>query len=191
MSQSINLIPQQEVVEQRKTRLVNLSTVFSIVLLVGIGIASVIVISMSLSLNKELKDETDKVESYRNSIKAMATTEVISRNLFKKYTVLKGLFESRIYFSTLMKELNIRRPSGVLLTDLGLKENTLIISGNSDNYISVAAFMNNLLDKNFQGSSNIEGLFKSVTLTSVSLGKREGSIDFSMKVEIDTKGLKK
>ena len=48
-----------------------------------------------------------------------------------------------------------------------------------------------VMDTNFQGSSNIEGLFKSVTLTSVSLGKREGSIDFSMKVEIDTKGLKK
>lgn len=187
MAQSINLIPQQEVSEQRKTKVVKLSTIFSIFILVVVTGISAYYFYKTLVLKREIKDLDTQIENLRSEITSLSPIEISARNLYKKYIILKNLFDSRIEYSLLFEELQARKPETVKVENLSVdKGTTLNVSGVSDNYISIASYMNNLLEPQFEaGNPDLAGIFKSVTLNSVNLDKGRSQVKFVIIVEIN------
>ena len=192
MSQSINLIPRQEVEKQTETKVLNLSTILSFVLLGIVSIVSVYFLITSMNIKKQIKSLDSSIGGLRSSIKSLSSIEITARNLDKKHKVLEEIFRDRPYYSNLLQELNKRKPSGVTFIDLNLRENTqLTISGKADTYILVAEFTNTLLNKEFNnGDPLLKDLFTTVTLNSVNLENRGGGVNFSITVEFNPQKLK-
>lgn len=192
MSQSINLIPRQELEKQAEVKVLNLSTIVSFVLLGIVSIVSIYLLINTTSLKRQISTLDSSISSLRSNIKSLSSIEIIARNLDKKNKVLSAIFKDRFYYSKLMEELNARKPQGVNIVDLNLRENnTLNISGKADNYILVAEFTNTLLDKSFSnGNATLKDVFGEVTLNSVNLENKGGGVNFSITVEFTPQKLK-
>jgi hypothetical protein len=188
MTQSLNLIPEQEIQEQTKTKVLKLSTIFAMLLLVVIcGISAYLFVSTS-KIKTQIKAEDDAVSALRSQINGMSSIEVNARNLSKKYSALKDLLTSRIFYSTLLEDFMQRRPSEISIDSFSVaKDNTLSISGISPTYILIKVFSNNLLDINYKDQNpKLQGLFTSVVLNQVDLTQK-GSVMFSMTLTFDPK----
>jgi Tfp pilus assembly protein PilN len=192
MSQSINLIPRQELEKQAEVKVLNLSTIVSFVLLGIVSIVSIYLLINTTSLKRQISTLDSSISSLRSNIKSLSSIEIMARNLDKKNKVLSAICKDRFYYSKLMEELNARKPQGVNIVDLNLRENnTLNISGKADNYILVAEFTNTLLDKSFSnGNATLKDVFGEVTLNSVNLENKGGGVNFSITVEFTPQKLK-
>jgi Tfp pilus assembly protein PilN len=191
--QSINLIPQQEVVEQSKDRAVKVSTWFSIFILLLVGGIAGYYVYRTQEIKQQLSVVNTEIDGLRQQISTLADVEVSARNLDKKYSTLKEIFASRILYSMLSKEIQARTPQGVVIESITLQKGTQInISGSADNYISIANFTNNLVDSEFSGGEpTLKTLFSTVTLNSVSLEKSRNVVTFSINVSINSNLLQK
>jgi len=179
MLNDINLIPQNEVFEQKKSQALKSSTVLAVFLLiVSVGISVYLFINLG-DLNSKIKQTDSEIESLRGKIKSMASIEVSARNLDKKYSALKTLFESRPKYSLLLKELEARKPVGVTIQSADIKVGQINITGAADNYVSVYNFVNNFLNKEYtEGNPDLKDMFTGVSLNSVSLDKGSNSVKF-------------
>jgi Tfp pilus assembly protein PilN len=192
-SPSINLIPKTEKTEQTTTKLVKASTLFSVALLVVLlGIAGYLFYKTS-TLKKEVKALDDSIEASREEIANMASVEISARNLYSKYTTLKKIFGERAYYSVLLEEFEKRVPSSVVITSFTMAPGSSIsIGGSGENYNSIGVFTDNLLDVSFTtASEGLGGLFKSVSLESVSLESKENRASFNLVIEYDSALLNK
>jgi len=187
MAQSINLIPQQEVQEQRKTKVVKFSTVFSIFVLVVVTGVSAYFFYKTMVLKGNIRELESQIEGYREEITSLAPIEISARNLYKKYVVLRDMFDDRKDYSFLFEEIDTRRPETIEINNLSIDKGTSMnISGTSDNYISIATFMNYLLDKKFEnGNPDLSGIFTTVRLNSVNLDKGRSRVKFVIIVDFD------
>jgi Tfp pilus assembly protein PilN len=181
--QSINLIPQQEVQEQTKSKLVKFSTVFSIILLIVVAGASFYFFYNSKQLENRIENLDKEILNIQREIESLSDIEVIARNLDKKFNVLKELFDSRVYYSKLLSEIDLRRPEGLRVQTFAVRaDDELNISGNGNNYIVISDYTKNLLQEQF-GESEISRPFESVSLQSVSLDNKDNSANFSIVVK--------
>lgn len=192
MSQSINLIPKQELEKQAEVKALNLSTIVSFVVLGLVSIISIYLLITTTSLKNQVKTLDSSITNLRSNIKSLSSIEIIARNLDKKHKVLSSIFKDRLYYSKLLEELNARRPNGVNIVDLNLRENNrLTISGKADTYILVAEFTNALVDKSFtNGNPLLKDLFGEVVLNSVNLENKGGGVNFSINVDFKSQKLK-
>jgi Tfp pilus assembly protein PilN len=179
MLNDINLIPQAEVTEQRKSKAVKSSTLmFIVLLLISVGVSAFFFIKIS-GLNSNIKQLDSEIETLRGKIKASSNLEVSARNLDKKYSALNKLFTTRSKYSLLLKEIEARRPDNVEITNFDVKQGQVSISGISGSYISVSNFVNNFLNKEFaDGNPDLKDIFIDVSLNSVSLDKGSNSVKF-------------
>ncbi len=186
MSQSVNLIPDQEVQEQAQKKVVKLSSLFSILVLVVTSGVSAYFIYQTTDISKQIKSEDDKIASLRSQIQSMSSMEITARNLGKKYNSIKQLIQNRPYYSLLMEEFRTRKPSEIYIRNFTvLKENKIAITGQAQTYITITTFGNNLLAKEVpNGNPKLTGLFKSIILNQVDLSQA-GTVDFSMTIEYD------
>jgi Tfp pilus assembly protein PilN len=191
MVQDINLLPQNVLNEQYEKKAVKVSTIVTIVLVVLVAAFSGFLYYQKLQMEK-LKTSLDgDVEKLRLEIKSLASTEIKIRNLDKKYTALNSVFSKQYKFSKLMQELRIRKPEGVSFNSVDVKVGKLNISGFADNYVSIAQFVNNLLNKKFVGGvGGLESLFTGVTLNSISLDNARNMNQFFIVVDFDQEKLK-
>ncbi|RJR27393.1 hypothetical protein C4561_02475 [candidate division WWE3 bacterium] len=190
--QSINLIPQQEVQEQTKTKVVKLSTVVSILILIIVGGIGGYFFYQTTTLSGSIDDLDSEVEKLRAEINSLAPVEISARNLDSKYKVLNEIFASRGNYSMLAEELRARTPEGILIDSFTLQKGTKIsLSGVANNYILISNFMNNLLSPEFQGGNpQLRGMFTSVSLNSVNLEKSKGLVRFAITVDINLEMIK-
>ena len=179
MLNDINLIPQTEVVEQRKTKAVKSSTILSIIILiVALGVSAFFFITLS-GLNSKIKQTDVDIELLRGKIKMMSNLEVSARNLDKKYSALSTLFSGRSKYSLLLREMEARKPSDVTINNFDVKPGQISISGFSGSYISVSTFVNNFLNKEYTGGNpDLKDMFIDVSLNSVSLDKGSNTVKF-------------
>ena len=193
MAQSINLIPQEEVQEQIKVRLVKFSTIISILIFLVVGGIAGYYFYLTHNLKTQITALDTEIDGYRKDITALSDIEVIARNLDKKYSALKALFAKRIYYSMLVQELYSRKPASVKFDTLTTREDTkLNISGDADSYIAVSDFTNNLLNEDFVGGDEaLKKLFTSVTLNSVSLDSKDNRVSFSVVLQFNKELLKR
>lgn len=145
----------------------------------------------------ERMTRTFKVNSPENlsgqsSIKMMSEIEVSARNLDKKYSALEALFSKRSKYSLLLREVSDRKPEDVSISSLDVKVGEISISGVSNSYISVADFVNNFLNVNFEGGNpDLKDIFTAVSLNSVSLEKSSNTVKFFILVSYQDGRLQK
>lgn len=186
MSQSVNLIPDQEVQEQTQKKVVKMSSLFSILVLVITSGISAYFIYSTTNLTKQVKDQDAKIASARSTIQSKAEIEITARNLAKKYKVLKDMLTSRTYYSLLLEEMKVRKPNEIYISNFSvLKDNKLAITGQAQTYINITTYANNLLSKDYSGGNpKLSGLIKNIILTQVDLSQF-GTVDFSMTIDYD------
>jgi Tfp pilus assembly protein PilN len=189
--QDINLLPQSEITAQTKVQAVRLSTILSIIFLILVLAGSGYILYLKGQTKKEITVLESGIQGYRNDITSMSGIEITVRNLDKKYTALKGIFGGQKRYSLLMEEIRIRKPAALDLENMDLKEGKINVNGSADNYISIAEFVNNLLNKNFSGGNkNLGSVFTSVSLNSVNMENSRNRIQFFIVVDFDSQVLK-
>ncbi len=189
MAQSINLIPQSEVVEQTKEKVAKLSTVLSIVtLFLVIGLSGFFYYYTN-KLKKDLVVKDQSIKSYQDRIDGLYEIEATARNLEAKYNKLKGIFDNNVKYSILLRELRLRSSGIVSIQNLSFGLNdTINLTGDGDNYISIAKFIKNVNDINFSSASNgMSKLFTGITLNTVSLENRTNRAQFFIVINFDRK----
>ena len=175
LNQNINLIPESELNEQQKIRVVKFSSIFSILIFLIIFSVSGYYFLTITKTKKEISTIESNVLSLRSEVTALEDVEVIARNLDKKYSALNTLFSARPSYSLLLQEMRNRTPDGLEIKSLDVRTGTANISGTATSYIAISTFVNNLLNENFSsGEEGLQSLFTEVSLNSVSL---EGSVD--------------
>jgi Tfp pilus assembly protein PilN len=186
MSQSVNLIPDQEVQEQTQKKVVKLSSLFSVLILIITSGVTAYFIYQTAQLSNQVKAEDEKIANLRSQIQGMSSIEITARNLGKKYTAIKELLGGRPYYSLLMEEFRARKPSEIYIRNFSiLKDNKISITGQAQTYITITTFGNNLLSQDFvSGNPKLSGLFKSIILNQVDLSQA-GTVDFSMTIDYD------
>ena len=182
MPQSINLIPQEEKQEQSKTQLVKLSTLFTILLLIVVGLLSAYFFYQVTGIKGQIREHENNIEDLRTEIQGLSTIEISARNLDTRFHALKSIYTSRVYFSGLLDEINKHVPETIILMDMTVNPgNKVTITGESNDYISISKFITDL--------SADEKIFATVTLNSVSLENRANKITFFILVEYKPEAL--
>lgn len=191
MIPDINLIPQKEVVEQKKTKAVKTSTVLSILfMIVIVAVCSYFFIKTD-GIKSQIKSLNSDIDNQRKQIKQLSQIEISGRNLDKKYRVLSSLFANRPKYSLFFEEFKTRKPEEVSADNLDIKGGSVSIGGTAESYIAIANFINNLLNKDFEGGNpNLKGLFTAVSLNSVNLEKATNEVRFFILVSYDEAKLK-
>jgi len=183
LDQTINLIPQGEKQEQTKTEVVKLSSLLTIALVVIVGAVSAYAFYQITSLKKESKQLDQRIADSRLQIQGLASIEITARNLGSRYQTLQQISKQRVLYSKLLQELKARTPAEVTIKDLNVTgDNKMTVSGDGDNYISIASFINKLLEN--------KALFTTVTLNSVNLNSSKNRADFFIVVTFDPEVLK-
>lgn len=192
MYQDINLIPQTEVQEQTKVKLVKVSTIVSIGLLVLVSLVSAYFFYSTNKVKNDLKALDSQIDSLKSNINSQSDIEVTTRNLDKKFSTLNTIMKDRPNYSVLMKELRAREPDTVLITTLDVRGTQMTIAGYGVDYVSISSFITNLLNQNYdKGDPALKNMFKSVILNSVSLESKDNRVVFSILVDFDNNLIKK
>jgi Tfp pilus assembly protein PilN len=183
MAQSINLIPQQEVREQQKVKIVKASTIVTVLVLVLVAAVSVFYFKKTSDLNNELTQVNENIEQLRGNIRSMEPIEVKARNLYKKYSVLDKLFNERVAFSLLLEELRAREPEGLVVASLDIRGSEAVLSGSGQNYNVISDFIRALVNPDFpSGNPDLKDLFSDVQLSTVSYDNSKATVNFSLNV---------
>ncbi|HAI62795.1 MAG: hypothetical protein UU64_C0003G0045 [candidate division WWE3 bacterium GW2011_GWF2_41_45] len=185
--ENINLIPQEEIQYQAKGKAVKGTTVFFILLtVVGLGISGYLYYTHS-ELSAKVADINSQIDNQRNKIKSLSSTEVIVRNLDKKYNSISKFIADRPHYSRLLSELKLRQPEGVRIEAMDVKDGIINYTGDADNYILIHNFINSLLNKDFPGGdAELKELFTEVKLNSVTLDQNKSTVRFFIVINYDT-----
>jgi len=168
--ETINLIPQEERVQQVKTKVVKASTILAILVLVIVAGVGGFFYYKTYTVRAQVEELEGKITNLRSDINDLSKIEIDARNLFKKSTILGAIFDSRAYYSVMLEELETSVPSGVIIKSYGLnKEKAVAIAGLAQTYNQVQEFSNKLLER---------PLFTEVTLNSVGLENNKERINF-------------
>ena len=185
MRYDINLLTKEEKVEQIQEKVVKVSSVLTVLLLLVVSGFSAKYYFEASDLKKLILSEDQKIETARDKINSMKSTEVLSRNLSKKQEVLREILDNRLYYSELLSQFYERIPSGVGVKSLSFTDKASItLSGTASNYLLVSDFLKNL------NNSDAENIFQSATLSSVKLNASSSTVDYSLVVGFDKERLK-
>ena len=183
MPQSINLIPQQEVVEQRKVKWIKFSTVLAVLILVVVGLISAYFFYTSISLKNQIKQHDTRIGSLRSEIQGLADIEIKARNLDQKYTAISQLLGFRVYYSEMLTTLEAQTLQGIEVQTFTFgREGAINLSGSGENYLIISEFIEQLLSTD---------LFTEVIINSVSLEPSTNRANFFLLVSYDQEVLKK
>ncbi|MBD3366425.1 hypothetical protein GF360_03765 [candidate division WWE3 bacterium] len=200
MNSDINLLTKEEKVEQFKTKAIKFSSIISIVLFVLVAGVSAYFYFKVADLKKQIEVEESRIEKARSEIKGMASTEIVARNLYKKYQALSGILNSRLYYSDLLADFNSRIPEGVEVTSFSFEgPSELSVSGRASNYLLVSEFLANLnkqevLDPSINESTPSASktpIFKTAYLNSVTLNSNDSTVDYVISITYNGEALKK
>ncbi|OGC72864.1 hypothetical protein A2473_03915 [candidate division WWE3 bacterium RIFOXYC2_FULL_42_13] len=189
--ENINLIPQEEIQYQAKGKAVKGTTVFFILLtIVALGVSGYLYYAHS-DISTKVNDVNSQIESQRAKIKSLSSTEVVVRNLDLKFNSISKVIAERPHYSRLLDELKVRQPEGVRIESMDIKDGIVNYTGDADNYILIANFINSLLNKDFPGGDQeLKDLFTEVKLNSVTLDQNKSTVRFFIVINYDTSKIK-
>jgi len=192
MAEFINLIPDQELNIQKQDKAIKMSSVVTVLLLLSVlGIAGYYYYETD-KLNQEINSTNMRIENQRQQITALSSTEIIARNLFKKFSSLKDIYTKRNKYSIVLDEFFKRTTQGIKIDDFSVDPSGKVtITGSGDNYLIVAKFMKDITDSEYPtATTQYKNLFKTVTLNSVNLENAENRASFSLVVDYDASLIK-
>ena len=170
MANTINLIPQEERIEQQKTKVVKLSTILALVLLVIVGSIGGYFFYRTFAIKQEMNMLEASINGYRSQISELTEIEINARSLYTKSTTLQSIFDTSPTYSILLDSLDRATPSEITVDSFGLsEENTITVSGRASTYNAVQDFSNRLLSQD---------MFTRVELNSVGLESRTEQVSF-------------
>lgn len=189
----INLIPQEVKTEQAQVKVVRRTTVYSVILALAVVIISAAMIVQSQMTRSRISQLNSNIENLRGDISGLSEIEISARNLDMKSQTVDSVLTNRLHYSILMTEFKKRIPETVSIESFGTgKDNTITVSGAGADYLSVAKFVNDLADTSFAGAgAGMQGLFKGVSLNSVSLDSQSNLAKFFIILTVDSEVLKK
>src|SRR3989304_8721375 len=189
--ENINLIPQEEIQYQAKGKAVKGTTVLFILLTVAaLGVSGYLYYAHS-EISTKVNDVNSQIESQRAKIKSLSATEIVVRNLDLKYNSISKVIAERPHYSRLLAELKVRQPEGVRIDSMDIKDGIVNYTGDADNYILIANFINSLLNKDLPGGdAELKELFTEVKLNSVTLDQNKSTVRFFIVVNYDTTKIK-
>ncbi|OGC45660.1 hypothetical protein A2V49_03065 [candidate division WWE3 bacterium RBG_19FT_COMBO_34_6] len=177
--ESVNLIPSEERDEQTKTKVVKFSTTLTIILLIIVCGVGGFYFYQNYKIKKEISSLDTNITKLRTEINNLSNIEINARNLYKKSSTLKGIFDNRLLYSKILINLQESTPANVIIESVSFGlEDTINITGNAQTYNLVQDFSNMLLSKD---------LFTEVSLNTVSLKGNDKGIDFFVVVSFDSK----
>lgn len=189
MAQSINLVPQQEKVVQKRSKLVRVSTVLSIGMLVIVALVAAYYFYTVSSLRQDIAQAQDDISVLRTEISKLSRIEISVRNLDRKFTTLKNIYSSTPFYSSLMEELQRRQPESIEIDDFATgEESQVTLSGRGDDYLAVSEFITALTrQETDEASESTESrdYFTNVELKSVSLESQTGRVKYFLTVTIN------
>ncbi len=189
--ENINLIPQEEVQLQQKGKAVKgTSVLFILLTVIAIGLSGYLYYKTS-DLKQKTNDVNSQIDAQRAKIKSMSSTEILLRNLDKKYNSISGMIDGRNHYSRLLSELKVRQPQGISIESVEVKDGVVNYTGDAENYLLIAQFVNSLLNKDFPGGDpELKDLFSEVKLNSVSLDQNKTEVRFFIVIVYDSSKLK-
>ena len=189
MSQSINLIPQSEVKEQKKEQIVKFSSILSVLLLLVVAGVAAYYWYQVYGLRQQVSALEIRIESSRSEVSKLADIEVLARTLDAKYQIVEEIFASRRSYANLLSELNKRIPSNITVESFGISgdnNDELNLAGYGADYIAIARFLDTLSDTSFDAAGDgYEKLFTDVSLNSVMLDGQSLRVSYSIVVKFD------
>lgn len=160
------------------------SLVFFLISLFAFGGFSAFSLILSTRLN-ELKQESAAEET---QIAQLVEIESKVLGLVNKSAALNQILAQRDHFSISLAAVESSRPSNLRVTGLTVQkdETKTTISGETVSYVTLAAFLQNLVDKDKGGV-----LFTNAVLNSVNLNSSKGTAEFVIEAGIKKDGMKK
>src|SRR4030066_1015946 len=113
--ESVNLIPSEERDEQTKTKVVKFSTTLTIILLIIVCGVGGFYFYQNYKIKKEISSLDTNITKLRTEINNLSNIEINARNLYKKSSTLKGIFDNRLLYSKILINLQERPPANVLI----------------------------------------------------------------------------
>lgn len=191
MAQSINLIPQEEKVEQQKSKVVRLSTVVSILVLVLVGIVAGYYYYSTTTKKNTIKALDRDITGLRGEIENQSEIEIVARNLSTKYSTLRTIFDQRYYYSLLLEELERRVPASIEVDAITIgRDNTFTVTGSGSDYLAISDFVKSLEEESIDPAF-VNDIFTGITLNSVNLDKSSGTARYFIVVDYDGSSLTK
>ncbi|MDP1710379.1 MAG: PilN domain-containing protein, partial [candidate division WWE3 bacterium] len=140
--------------------------------------------TLSTQLNN-LKQESSKQEA---QIAQFAEIEFKVLGLSDKSAALTTILAQRDYFSLGLSAVIASLPSNLKVTgfDAQKDKDTVTINGETSSYVTLASFLQNLVDT---GKGGV--LFTDAALSSVNLNSATGTAEFIIEATIQKNGLKK
>lgn len=187
MPLDIDLTPREEILEQKKKTYVKIGSVIAFVVLFITLLISGYFFVVYMGLSNQINSLNAQIGGLRSEISDLSDVEISARNLDIKVSYLTKMFNNRDNYSVLMEELEKRIPAGTFIDNSSLgPDNTINLSGKSENYLLVSQFVNNISDPNFANAGEgLSSLFVSVSLNSVSLDQQSAFADYFIVVQYD------
>ena len=187
MDTSLNLLTKEEKRKQFQVKAVKLSTVFTILLLILSGAAAGYFYMTSRNIKSDVEEAETRISSARAEINSLPEVEIAARNLYQKYSVVEDIFSNRPHYSYLLDHFDSKIPSGVSVSSFSFRGGDEInISGDADNYVLVAEFLEALNEEESEGDQ----VFMSASLSSASLTSSDRTVSYTITLTYDAGALK-
>lgn len=184
--EDITLLPEELQEEKRKEgqrRTLNLVAI-------GVFLAAVLALSGVLSYYFWVKSQVNAVKKQvaaeEEKILSLGEIEHSARSVEAKAKALSKIFEERNSYSILLDTLTKTTPQDISIENFSVTgAEKVSLSGTALNYVSLAKFLSAAVDKEKGGV-----LFAEAELTSVSLDRQTGTVDFNLNLILKEGGLK-
>lgn len=188
---SINLLTQEEKSQQFKSKAVKFSSVFSVFLVIVVSLVSGFYFFKATSLRTQIKNKEEEIQAARGDITSMESVEILARTLYKKYLVLKDIFENRVFYSDLLSDFNSRIPEGVTVESFAFdRDNTIVIRGTAENWLLVSDFLANFNESGSDSRTEATPLFTKAYLGSAKLDTGSSKTEYNIVIVYDPEAVK-
>ncbi len=180
---AISLIPRQ-VKESREESFWKKSSLWgSIAVLVGVAAVSAGVVIFRFSLQNEISDLSESIDSEKSKIEAQRDVEIKLRDLSQRAEYAGDILGEANRYSRLLKKITVLLPDQVTLSKMGVRDADVAqISGTARSYIDLARFINSVQED--------EELLTGLQLRSVNLDTQTGNVNFDLEVSVSEEDLR-
>lgn len=177
--QDINLIPEE--LKNQKKREIQLKGLFkgSLIFLIVSVVISAGFLAYKLFLDKNITTLNSEISSEEQKIVSLKAMESKMVLLGEKLIFIQSVLDSRLEYSTLLKDIGNILPSGVSLTSLAISSSDkATIGGVTSSYALLSEVVRNISENAVLNTS----VFDYSEVTSVNLKEETNRIEFSMLV---------
>ena len=141
---SINLLPGKDFSTTTTGRVISwlLSTFRTLVILTEIVVVSAFVYRFRLDTQNQ--DITEEIEQKKQTVLSFSSIETKYAETLTRINIYKTFNSNEFAYSDILKEITKKLPNSITLSTVGVKENSVSVSGSSPKEIDIQQFIVNL-----------------------------------------------